>query len=405
MGSFVSIVLPILFCYTIFEDEISYKLLSFMGTLLSLWLLFGSSARSGLVGVFGAALFGLVIFKKPIIKHSKIHWKKLLIGFAALIIVIVGVNYASNGSILRRIPTLTSDISEIFKNTSDFDYTDHTPIKDIKYEGSNTEIVLPNNADILKISYEKGNPVFKNSKDEIVPYALNGKVLTTNYEAFKNFTFAFGKLDKSSVMSDTLVLNINNQPMFFFKLNDAKTFQIIDSSTKKYINLQTPESFGFKGKEKLGSARGYIWSRAIPLLKNTVILGNGPDTFPFVFPQNELIAKYYALDTPNITVDKAHNLYLQMALNYGVVALLAFLVITIVYLVDSFKLYAFKENYNLDKTTMLGAITSLGVVGYLITGLFNDSVVSVAPVFWIVFGVGVALNFMNREALRKKLNK
>lgn len=405
MGSFVSIVLPILFCYTIFEDEISYKLLSFMGTLLSLWLLFGSSARSGLVGVFGAALFGLVIFKKPIIKHSKIHWKKLLIVFAALIIVIVGVNYASNGSILRRIPTLTSDISEIFKNTSDFDYTDHTPIKDIKYEGSNTEIVLPNNADILKISYEKGNPVFKNSKDEIIPYALNGKVLTTNYEAFKNFTFAFGKLDKSSVMSDTLVLNINNQPMFFFKLNDAKTFQVIDSSTKKYINLQTPESFGFKGKEKLGSARGYIWSRAIPLLKNTVILGNGPDTFPFVFPQNELIAKYYALDTPNITVDKAHNLYLQMALNYGVVALLAFLVITIVYLVDSFKLYAFKENYNLDKTSMLGAITSLGVVGYLITGLFNDSVVSVAPVFWIVFGVGVALNFMNRDALRKKLNK
>lgn len=405
MGSFVSIVLPILFCYTIFEDEISYKLLSFMGTLLSLWLLFGSSARSGLVGVFGATLFGLVIFKKPIIKHSKIHWKKLLIGFAALIIVIVGVNYASNGSILRRIPTLTSDISEIFKNTSDFDYTDHTPIKDIKYEGSNTEIVLPNNADILKISYEKGNPVFKNSNDEIVPYALNGKVLTTNYEAFKNFTFAFGKLDKSSVMSDTLVLNINNQPMFFFKLNDAKTFQVIDSSTKKYINLQTPESFGFKGKEKLGSARGYIWSRAIPLLKNTVILGNGPDTFPFVFPQNELIAKYYALDTPNITVDKAHNLYLQMALNYGVIALLAFLVITIVYLVDSFKLYAFKENYNLDKTSMLGAITSLGVVGYLITGLFNDSVVSVAPVFWIVFGVGVALNFMNREALRKKLNK
>ncbi|MBC2478453.1 O-antigen ligase family protein, partial [Clostridium beijerinckii] len=140
---------------------------------------------------------------------------------------------------------------------------------------------------------------------------------------------------------------------------------------------------------------------SIPSLKNTIILGNGPDTFPFVFPQGELIAKYYALDTPNITVDKAHNLYLQMALNYGVIALLAFLIITITYLVDSFKLYAFKENYDLDKQKMLGAITSLGVLGYLVTGFFNDSVVSVAPVFWIVFGVGVALNFMNRETLRK----
>ncbi|AGF59179.1 hypothetical protein B0P06_002487 [Clostridium saccharoperbutylacetonicum] len=401
MGSFVSIVLPILFCYTIFEDEILYKILSFIGTLLSFWLLFGSSARSGLVGVFGSLIFGSILFWKPIKKHSKYHWKKLLIGFLSLIVILVGVNFASHGSILRRLPTLTSDISEIFKSTSDFDYTDHTPIKDIKYEGSTTEIVLPNNADTLKITYETGNPVFKNSKNEIVPYTLNGKVLTTNYEAFRNFTFAFGKLDSKSVMSDTLLLNIDNQPRFIFKLNDVKTFHLMDMSTKKFIDLQYPETFGFKGKEKLGSARGYIWSRSIPLLKNTIILGNGPDTFPFVFPQGELIAKYYALDTPNITVDKAHNLYLQMALNYGVIALLAFLIITITYLVDSFKLYAFKENYDLDKQKMLGAITSLGVLGYLVTGFFNDSVVSVAPVFWIVFGVGVALNFMNRETLRK----
>lgn len=403
MGSFVSIVLPILFCYTIYEDEIMYKIMSFIGTLLSFWLLFGSSARSGLIGVLFAALFGIIIFWNPLSMRLKKHWLKILIGLLVVIIFTIGVNFASKGALLRRIPTLTSDIFEIFKNTNDFDYTDHTPVKDIKYEGSTTEIVLPNSTDTLKITYENGNPVFKNSKNEIVPYTLNGKVLATNYDAFKTFTFAFGKLDKNSVIADSLLLNIDNQPRFIFKLNDTKTFHLMDMSTKKFIDLQYPETFGFKGKEKLGSSRGYIWSRAIPLIKNTAILGYGPDTFPFIFPQGDLIGKYYAYDTPNITVDKAHNLYLQMAINYGVVALLGFIAMIIIYLVDSLKLYALKTNYDTNKTQMLGASTCLGVVGYLFAGIFNDSVVSVAPIFWIVFGVGVALNFMNRETLRKNV--
>ena len=69
------------------------------------------------------------------------------------------------------------------------------------------------------------------------------------------------------------------------------------------------------------------------------------------------------------------------------------------YIIDSVKLYALKKQYTASQ--MLGATTSLGVVGYLFAGMFNDSVISVAPVFWIVLGVGVALNFMNREAISK----
>ncbi|MZK53455.1 O-antigen ligase family protein [Clostridium beijerinckii] len=398
MGSFVAITLPILFCYTIFEDEVMYKILSFIGTLLSFWLLFGSTARSGIVGVLGALIFGIIIFYKPLIKR----WKVLLIGVVTLIILIIGANFASKGSLFKRIPSLASDAFSIFKDTSDFDYTNYTPVKDIKYIDSTTEVVLPN--DTLKITYENGNPVFKNSNGEVVPYALNGKVLSTNIEAFKNITFAFGKLDKKSVISDSLLLNINNQPIFLFKLNDNKVFHLIDMSTKNYIDLQTPETFGFKGKEKLGSSRGYIWSRSLPLIKNTMILGTGPDTFVFDFPQGDLIGKYYAYDTPNIVVDKAHNLYLQIAINYGVIALVGFIAMLLIYIIDSIKLYALKNNFE-DRNQALGAITCLGIIGYLFAGIFNDSVVGVAPIFWIIFGVGIAINFMNRETLRKKSNK
>lgn len=396
VGSFVSLTFPILLCLTIFEDDIIYKILSFIGTILSLWLLFGSSARSGIIGVLGAATFGIIIFWKLVIKYKK----NILIGIITLIILFVGANFASNGSIFRRIPSLVSDAVSIFKNTSDFDYTEHTPVKDMHYTDNYTEIVLPK--ETLKISYENNAPVFRNSKNEIIPYELKSKIYETNVSDFKNITFAFGKLDKNSIISDSILLKINNQPIFLFKLNDNKIFHLMDISTKRYIDLEYPETFGFKGKEKLGSARGYIWSRSLPLVKNTFILGTGPDTFAFDFPQNDLIGKYYAYNTPNMVVDKAHNLYLQIAINYGVIALLGFLAMMIIYIVDSIKLYALKESYE-DRSKMLGAITCLGVIGYLFSGMFNDSVVSVAPIFWIIFGVGVALNFINREALRKKL--
>lgn len=400
MGSLVSIVLPILFCYTIFEDDVMYKIMSFTGTLLSVWLLFGSSARSGIIGVSGATMLGTAIFWKRIIKHKKI----IFIGTASLVVLLIGASFASKGSLLKRIPSLATDALSTFKNTSDFDYTNYTPIKDIKYVDSTTEIILPNNIDTLKITYENGEPIFKNSKDEIVSYKLQGKVLVTDVENFKNFTFSFGKLDKNSVIFNSLFLNIDNKPIFLFKLNENKIFHLIDASTKKYIDLESPETLGFKGKEKLGSSRGYIWSRALPLIKNTLILGTGPDTFVFDFPQGDLIGKYYAYDTPNIIVDKAHNLYLQIAINYGVIALLGFLAMIFIYIIDSIKLYAFKESYD-EKSQMLGAITCLGVVGYLIAGMFNDSAVSMAPVFWIVFGVGVALNFIHRETIHKTQSK
>ena len=48
----------------------------------------------------------------------------------------------------------------------------------------------------------------------------------------------------------------------------------------------------------------------------------------------------------------------------------------------------------------MGISVMLGIVGYLAAGMFNDSVVSVAPIFWILLGVGAALNTINRRADR-----
>lgn len=106
------------------------------------------------------------------------------------------------------------------------------------------------------------------------------------------------------------------------------------------MTLEESPIAGFlKGKELIGSMRGYIWSRTIPILPDYLVLGAGPDCFLYEFPQDDIWGKLYAYGTGSIVVDKPHNLYLQIFVNEGGIALLAFLAVCVSYLWDCFRLY------------------------------------------------------------------
>ena len=155
------------------------------------------------------------------------------------------------------------------------------------------------------------------------------------------------------------------------------------------------ERLGFEGYERLGSSRAYIWSRTLPLLKDTILLGHGPDTYAFYFPQNDVIGKLKFFNNPKMLVDKPHNLYLQIAVNTGLLSLLALLYLWVDYFVSSLILY---NNSDLSNWQNRLGIALLGAVAaYLVAGFFNDSVISVAPVFWILLGLGIALNSLVQE--------
>ncbi len=205
-----------------------------------------------------------------------------------------------------------------------------------------------------------------------------------------------------SYIRDTIAMYFNddNAHSLFFMLENETRLSMIHQKTAEIMQPVNADHIGFEGKEKLGSSRGYIWSRTLPLLKNCLITGYGADTFTYVFPQNDVLAKYYSYTDFNegfyITVDKPHNMYLQIFYGNGLIALIAFLAICVFYLVDCFRLYALRREYRTEQ--IMGAAVMLGVVGYLSAGMFNDSVVHVAPLFWILLGTGAALNTINRRA-------
>ncbi len=400
VGSFAAIVLPILIGSLFFEDDVFLKIVILITIACAFWLLFGSTSRAGLLGVAFSIIFALIIFRKIVFKS----WKPVSICVGCIIVLVVGLNFATGGKILSRIPSLVSDAVSIFKTSDKSDFKNSLPIQDIQNkEDGSIEIKVPN--DVLKISHTADGYVFKNSKDEIVNYEKNidtkakTKTYSTTDETFKNISFRFGPY-LTKPKDDGLLLHLNGTPQFMFGLRDDTTIHLINGNSKKDIDLEDPESIGFAGKEKLASSRGYIWSRSLPMLRNTLLLGTGPDTFVFEFPQNDLLGKLYAYDSATTIVDKPHNLYLQIALNEGVIALLAFLGIILIYIVDSIKLYALKSKFT--ENEIMGISVFLAVIGYLFAGIFNDSVISVAPIFWIVLGVGVAVNFINRKAFVSK---
>jgi O-antigen ligase len=135
------------------------------------------------------------------------------------------------------------------------------------------------------------------------------------------------------------------------------------------------------------------------MILNTLIIGNGPDTYPMHFPQHDFEGKKEFLQSEDKLVDKPHSLYLQLAISSGLPSLLAFMALIGLYVASSFQVYR-----NLKETDSLfgiGVGIFFGMMGYLVTMLFNDSIVSVAPVFWVLLGMGFAIN---TELYRDKMN-
>ncbi|MDK2881431.1 MAG: hypothetical protein PWQ99_1206 [Clostridia bacterium] len=120
-----------------------------------------------------------------------------------------------------------------------------------------------------------------------------------------------------------------------------------------------------------GSYRIFIWERVSRLFLHYWAFGIGPD---------HLI--YAKIITPNhALVDKAHNVFLEIAVTMGTFALISYL---------AFLSFFFRRPRNRTGFLLLVMISV-----YLVQGLFNIDVVMVMPLFWIV--LGLALGYLNFE--------
>lgn len=352
------------------------KLIYAVLTGLMLFNLWQSASLGGMVGFAVAVVVALIVAGgKNIVKWQKSLGLLILAG-----IISVG---ASLPVILREVGSASADV--IGLETAYAEEVDDAPlhfsrIESIVTDGS--EVTFAFAEETITITMEK-------DKIKSITDGTGRTVAADN-----------GLLQAStSVHEDSgyTLLNVDtaNQKWTFADVEDTLYFV---TPSGKLISLHEVAHTGFDGNEDFATNRGYIWSRTLPLLKDTILIGKGADTFAIYFPQDDYAGRYNIGDYVNgmnIVVDKPHNLYLGAAVNTGVLSMLALIVLFGMYLVESVKVYR-KCSFD-GFAAYIGMGIFVAVAGFMVSALVNDSTVQMMPVVYVLLGMGLAVNRMVKK--------
>ncbi|HHY71909.1 MAG TPA: O-antigen ligase family protein [Bacillus bacterium] len=134
-----------------------------------------------------------------------------------------------------------------------------------------------------------------------------------------------------------------------------------------------------------GTGRLYIWEKTFETAMQRPILGYGFDTFSYIFPQDD-IGKIAGIGNYEETVDKPHNMFLGVLIGSGIISLIVFILLVILILLSAVNILWQQRKIDNKKKALIVALFTTSIA-YLVQGLFNDSVIGLAVIYWILFGV------------------
>jgi len=347
---------------------------------LLLFNLIGAASSGGFLGMGVVVLAALILLNKRIM----IWWKPVMI-LLAITIVVGGVTYD------RWVSELSHTVGDLSPKTSTRHHIDYFNVLSSEH--------------IIKLSIE-GNEVIFDLNPETWPevriYDAENKGVklvdekgTGGYRLDDSrFEICLLSRGEDDYGNQFFIITIDDRDWVF--LQEAGKVVFINE-LGKIAELKTVDAMGWNNNLEFGSGRGYIWSRTLPMIKETILLGHGADTYCIYFPHNDYVGKYnVGWDNLNLIVDKPHNLYMGMAVGTGLISVFAFLSILILYVVQSIRLFWRKKYTSFVDYAGIGIC--LGIIGFAATGFVDDSSVSVMPMFYGLLGTGIAINMILRRA-------
>lgn len=370
VGSYSVLVLPVLAFYITKMKSRNWEIITALSIFFGVAVIFAAKSSAGILA------FGFILFTSMLMmityKGFKKWRKKIFIALAVLLVL---------GSIVFMDPIkeFASDIM--------------SPITEAQ-RGENVDriIEMQNNGKYFTFKFGNGNDlnIQLNNVNTPIFYDNDWNVLSTDYNEEKNIAFFYDEKYKSlaikyfkggvigvAVLRGSRSLDRSNG-YIFVKMRYLNSHVVNGFSEKIDYSAEIERFTPLDGFERVGTGRGYIWSRSIPLLKDRVILGSGPDSYVLEFPQNDIYGKTNYMIDPYVVVDKPHNMFLGIGINTGVISLLAFLAGVIMILIQTLK--AMKKDDSLKFLFM-------GVLAYFITGMFNDSTVAIMPILYLFLGI------------------
>ena len=313
--------------------------------------------NSGYYGGFVILIFPVVM---ELLLNSKKVYEIILLSFefVGMLLILGGIDLISGGKITNQLHDTASNETEAIHSEN------YVTITDIEVSGNVINIVSKNKDNIEKtlmvelndtqIAFydkETSQIVEMTQKDGLIYFHGDYEGICARMEN-NALTFDYGyKGDVRFYIHENA---------FYPMLSDGSIVGDITGS-------------GLKGGDFIHTAtgRGYIWMNTLPILKRSVIIGQGPATFGLCFKQFDFVGLLNSQGTVDLFIDKPHNMYLQTVEQTGVISAVI-MVILLALLLWNGKSFA-------------GLIIS--VSGFMILGIVNDSCITVNPLFWIMAGI------------------
>ena len=354
VGSYVSLLLPVPVAMIVYFHEAGKKrerTFWFVLFYLLIFCLFGSQSRTGTLAVLVSFCIGGVKYRNKVCQYKR----TILCVLVSVLAILFFCNWYITGDIFGK----WQQVRFSTKGSKKLSYieTKDNHVK-IRYKNKNYSFVIEGSGE---------NITLKKTPDR------KWKAFSFEKKAFadgEKTVYGYEMKYKKSVWRFT---NQRGDGKYYYLNANGKWDLCIHAETAlpSWMN-------------EVASLRGFVWSRTIPLLKDYVLLGAGPDQFGFVFPHNDYVARYQ-YDLLTTYYKKPHNYYLQMGIETGCLSLVLMLAFFVIFLKRGFA--AAKGKCHTQKEYFIRAIL-ISVLGYLFAGMFNDSMVVTAPVFWCLLGLG-----------------
>ena len=398
VGSYVSLISPLFLTYAIAKKKLVLAVVNTVMYVGLLLCILGSGSKAGFLGVAFSLLllfiFLLISFNKKLLKF--------LPEFLIVVILIIGTVYTYNNYSNDQLSSAVKrafDIEQIDHDLTSIETNDQNIV--IHYKGHELKLSF-----FQRLNYETGefSILFKDENDEKVNFVsyvgeeeLSYYRYNTEDERFSGITVGYGMKDDKryefiTEMPPLLTVRIDGKDWDFIEIEVEENFWSYYYINPYYYAVKMRNAEYVESLDKYSrafSGRGFIWSRTLPLIKDNILLGTGPDTFLLNFPNEDYVAMYNGgYDGEHMT--KPHNMFLQIAVQTGLISLICFLVFYFWYFGSSFRLYS-KVGKN-SPLAMIGIGILCGTFGYMIVAIINDSMVVIAPIFWTMIGIGLAIN-------------
>lgn len=396
VGSFAVLCAPVLIGAFFETEQKVKKSFVFVTYLLLMISLFGSQSKTGIIICIWIQLHMLIMWISSRLKVRKVEKWFIIAGF---IVVSVGIfSFVSLFAAMKQNKEMNTSLDSISLEESGIEVSYKQSILQIDY----------------RLEQDKVIPVFKDANGLEPPceYDVANEEYLIQDENLKDLRI--GCYENQGMVHIYLAYN-GFEWLFVDEEGNHKMRYVTiygKTDTIEEAVCVFPKNF-----DSLFTYRGYIWGRTIPLLKDKLLWGSGPDTFIYEFPQNDYVSRSHAEQGFfKEILTKPHSMYLQMALQTGIGSLVCFLI---------FVLYTLKKAFDAMKSSIADTnlkqikisqmneenlripILMYSILGYMMAGIFNDSTVAVAPVFWLMLGLlnGSVENKVTMKTKQSEKNK